>query len=567
MDQLPQELIEKITSYVPTEDLKNLLTLTTKFRYSAERYSGAFTEYTLNKRNADKFVKIFSGHRLLYLREVIFRPNLPPLVWTPPAGEEDEEIECRESAGEIRDKSEHFTCQVQIIYKTLRTVEENAGHHAPGRYRLLVHGPTRLLHDNSITCPHRQYSSWRVQLLNTEMPLVYSVRSLEIYNVCKEDTDICHDSHDYPPDYSSWEGHELKLDLGVMVKLASRLSNLEYMGCKTGGFEWHPPFCHQGGDEEPNRHFQHDWDGPRRDARHDFASAVTRHEAQLPASLRRANLDFVHPLYRTLDTVQDRMLPNLVRPALYDPFSSSLRLLTNNVRQLRIRAIIDESLFHIDDSSQPAWPNLEILEVMFHPSRPDGSWYFHGPRGQGRDAVGYAITAASYPPFEANDLDAEMEGRLHDQSVLVDLPNGHSNEFRITPDEQRLRPLLEGFARAAVQMPSLKRAIIRSPLLWDPTEGYDDGIQRKSLVWGIQYSAEDIGVNMAKHDPTSQREQGYTATRALTWMVGDWHPDAQLHSLFQQIGREKHGEDLVEHWEQKYMYADDFPHWMFINAF
>jgi hypothetical protein len=114
--------------------------------------------------------------------------------------------------------------------------------------------------------------------------------------------------------------------------------------------------------------------------------------------------------------------------------------------------------------------------------------------------VGYAITAASYPPFEANDLDAEMEERLHDQSVLVDLPNGHSNEFRITPDEQRLRPLLEGFARAAVQMPSLKRAIIRSPLLWDPTEGYDDGVQRKSLVWGIQYSAEDIGVNMAKHD-------------------------------------------------------------------
>jgi hypothetical protein len=181
--------------------------------------------------------------------------------------------------------------------------------------------------------------------------------------------------------------------------------------------------------------------------------------------------------------------------------------------------------------------------------------------------VGYAITAASYPPLEANDLDAEMEGRVHHGFILPDLPNGHSNEFRITPDEQRIRPLLEGFARVAVQMPSLKRAIIRSPLLWDPTEGYDDGIQRKSLVWGIQYSAEDIGVNMAKHDPTSQREQGYTATRALTWMVGDWHPDAQLHSPFQQIGREKHGEDLVEHWEQKYMYADDLPHWMFINAF
>ncbi|KAH6848460.1 hypothetical protein BKA58DRAFT_280006, partial [Alternaria rosae] len=75
MGRLPQELIEEITRYLPTDDLKNVLTLSTKFRFAAESYSGAFTEFTLNERNADKFLGLYSGHRLLYLRELHFQPN------------------------------------------------------------------------------------------------------------------------------------------------------------------------------------------------------------------------------------------------------------------------------------------------------------------------------------------------------------------------------------------------------------------------------------------------------------------------------------------------------------
>ena len=343
MGRLPPELIEEITRYLPTDDLKNVLTLSTKFRFAAEKYSGAFTEFTLNERNADKFLKRYSGHRLLYLREVHFRPNFPPL-WPLQyeheglSEDEDEVIGCRESADEIRDKNEYFTRQVHSLFATLSAVEENAGpQHAPGRYRLLVHDPTRLIH-RSIECDHREFISWRIRLLNTELALVHSIRSLEIYNVCGETKSILdekHESHDYPAAYKNlfWE-QQLKLDLAVMVSLSSKLSNLEFLGCKVGGFEWPDSICDEDGDVEPDRHYTHDWDGPRRDARHDFTSAVALHKAGIPPSLQRAILDFVNPLKQTLGADQNKLLPNLVGPALYDPFSASLRILTNNLRQV-----------------------------------------------------------------------------------------------------------------------------------------------------------------------------------------------------------------------------------------
>ncbi|KAI4936651.1 hypothetical protein J4E86_011268 [Alternaria arbusti] len=188
----------------------------------------------------------------------------------------------------------------------------------------------------------------------------------------------------------------------------------------------------------------------------------------------------------------------------------------------------------MDDDSQPQWPNLEILEVMFHPSRPDGSWYFFGPQGHGREAVGYDITAASYPPLETTELDVDMD-QLVTSGHLSDLPNGAQNQFRITPDEARLRPLLAGFSRAAAQMCSLRRAIIWTSLSWYPeydyaeSQGWDSEYQGPGPNWAIQYSDQDN-----------------------VWMVAAWRPDAELRRLFQNIGREKHGNDLVEHWEEGY---------------
>lgn len=39
---------------------------------------------------------------------------------------------------------------------------------------------------------------------------------------------------------------------------------------------------------------------------------------------------------------------------------------------------------------------------------------FQGPRGEGRNAVGFEITEAGYPPYEMSELDSEMESILEE---------------------------------------------------------------------------------------------------------------------------------------------------------
>ncbi|GKT88865.1 hypothetical protein Ct61P_06715 [Colletotrichum tofieldiae] len=71
-------------------------------------------------------------------------------------------------------------------------------------------------------------------------------------------------------------------------------------------------------------------------------------------------------------------MPNLVRAGLEDPFSSSLRVLCRHLTQLQLSVIIDKSFFWPDDGQGDIWPNMESLEVKFHPVTPTGSWYFVG---------------------------------------------------------------------------------------------------------------------------------------------------------------------------------------------
>ena len=193
---------------------------------------------------------------------------------------------------------------------------------------------------------------------------------------------------------------------------------------------------------------------------------------------------------------------------------------------------------------------------MFHPSRPDGSWYFHDPHGQGCNAVGYEITVDSYPPFETSELDEVMHD-LDNKS----LPNSCRNEFRVVPDEARLTPFLEGFARIAARVYSLKRAIIWSPTYWDPewddeeAQDYDNVFYRQRPYWCIQYSDQDNGVwgSLLPYPISPSEDKKYDpAMRCLIWVVSEWRPDTELRNLFQNIGREKHGNNLVEHWEESY---------------
>ncbi|KAH4848331.1 hypothetical protein HBH75_154950 [Parastagonospora nodorum] len=77
MEHIPQEVVEKICTYLPKGSLKAVLTINSNFRFVAERCSGAFEKFTIDGSDFDTFCAPITGHRLMYFRELIFRPSLP----------------------------------------------------------------------------------------------------------------------------------------------------------------------------------------------------------------------------------------------------------------------------------------------------------------------------------------------------------------------------------------------------------------------------------------------------------------------------------------------------------
>lgn len=195
-----------------------------------------------------------------------------------------------------------------------------------------------------------------------------------------------------------------KLDLRVLLDLASRLPNLNFLQCRTGAEEWLGSWK-----TEAMSNIMGDWAGPRRDSRRDFSKAPLGFSA-----LRHAHLDFLFPLGTVESCSQLEQLPDLAKPAMFDPFSSSLRLLSCHLRTMNLRIITNETLFWpIDGSAAPSWPLMESLAVMFHPSTPSGSWYFKGLPGIGAIS-GYDVASASYPPFSTSDFEYDEHDEVAD---------------------------------------------------------------------------------------------------------------------------------------------------------
>jgi hypothetical protein len=67
---------------------------------------------------------------------------------------------CRENLRKLNEKDEHFPSQICTLFNVLRLVEDRAGEkHTPGRYRLAVYHPTRLVHIPH-ECNHHFFVSW-----------------------------------------------------------------------------------------------------------------------------------------------------------------------------------------------------------------------------------------------------------------------------------------------------------------------------------------------------------------------------------------------------------------------
>ncbi|KAF1973947.1 hypothetical protein BU23DRAFT_120106 [Bimuria novae-zelandiae CBS 107.79] len=244
----------------------------------------------------------------------------------------------------------------------------------------------------------------------------------------------------------------------MIVYLAARRPNLRYLGCKIRSGEWATM------DEEYRQ---------KGNTKKDFADAF--YNTELPASLRYVQLNFIG---KTEDGMrgQRKQLPDRVYPTPFD-FSSSLRVLSYQLRKMEIRVMVDETHFwpRSKDSATSSnfWPNLESLNVMFAVGTPSGSRYFKGPLGEGRDTKGNRTREEDAYPAFGNNYDGRVTECLCGSSEQ-DVP---PTWFRATPHDESINHFLEVFANAAANMPKLTEALIWMPLYFFPegtTESDDE---------------------------------------------------------------------------------------------
>jgi len=550
MESLSQEVIDRISSYLDKNDLQSTLLVSPSFQVAAERQSGAFSiaELKPEATSAERFLNTYQDRRFHYLQHVHFRTSFPAKYWdweTMDLVMEKEELPCRCNAEELLEKDRHFTNQIRLLFKTLKALEERIAEKNinMGGVELTIFTPTQEIMLGE-WCWHQIYTSWRIHLLEPEMlPDISLVRSLKI----KHGAPVGMENGDeqYPA--------VRKIDWKIIPTLAGKLPRLERLICRIGGDEWPCRLkC------KIARHFLHDWEGPRRDSRRDFGIAMENFS--IP-SLRNVDLDFINPLGHALTLDHQKKLPDLVFPAPCDPFSSNLRIFSSQLRSMNLRGVFDSTLFWPEDATTatPTWPGLESISVMFHVSTPSGGWYFDGLRNENGASKGFRITKAHYPPLSSTAEDEEMDSNCD----YINWDGMRWATFRAVPREDTLVPFLTAFAKAASHMPSLKQAALWCPLkilapcvspFYDTYvgEGLLDSefyaLNSKSslykIAWGIAYTAPGEENFVHGEDPLQ--------CRGLFWRVGkQWRPSTELRKFFQQIGRERYGEDLYESFEQR----------------
>jgi hypothetical protein len=539
MENFPQEIIENISSFLEVSDLRRTLTVSQAFQHAAERFSGAFESFELHATDLSthKLFDTFASRRFRYLRRVHLRTELPRLRYGRKERKTGFQPGCRETKADLDEKDMEFTRQICSMFASLKKLETRAIELGlgPGQIHLSVWAPTRV-RDGGY-CLHWHLISWRIHLLSPEMlPLLHSVRSLAVEGQAA--TNLLEE----PSIAIS------KLDLRIIVDLASRLPNLQHLECRVGGEEWV-----QGMESATVSHFFHDAEGCRRDSRHDFAKALT--DGGIPSSTRSMSLNFMSPADDRRQSDQRGAFPNLVAPARHsDPFSSNLRMLFHQLRHLELHGILDKTIFWPASNTDkyPTWPNLESLSVHFYLASPSGAWYFCGPDGEGQDTEGYEITSAMYPSLNPissdNEWDYEKgENGLHDWE-------GVAASFRVRPIEETLTPFLTAFTRAARNMHRLRRAMLWTSMTWaagDVDDTYDTSTfdaaaeisswHTSPLAWGIAFA-------QAGEEAFSTRPGiSFADERQIWWKTGRWQPSPNLHQEFQQIGAERCN-GLVEHW-------------------
>lgn len=461
-----------------------------------------------------------------------------PLLLNPP----ESPLACRETPDEFKATNSSFSAQIHALFEALHDFERQSTS-TDGDALIRTDGlqPVIRIANQSFdiypSCLHRSFHSRRLFIRDddgdgddqrhplTSLPQLSRVTALQMHPAPNP-------SHDIAAETARPVAAHLPL------LLATRCPNIRALDC-TWLWERLPEAF-----KLPSvRHFTRPWEGPWRDARHDFGRVARALAAQggeeWPASLRSARLWFFQPSAFYLEGDQGTPMPDLVRPESADPLSLGLRALASRLEVFDVRAFVTPDLFR----APVAWARMERLSVEFHPWCPDGTWYFAGPGDDGDGAEpesGFEVTAEEhYPPEGPNELDEEMDETYLDDEGTDEEAESATDMFRTEPLSSKIEPLLMAFAEALRDgMPALDEAELFTYLAWKPSEERRDRYEgADEAPFNMDHAIYRWGVSYV---PGKDGGKG-----AVTWQVGSWRPQESVTRAFEALGGENADVDTI----------------------
>ncbi|KKY39224.1 hypothetical protein UCDDA912_g00782 [Diaporthe ampelina] len=484
----------------------------------------------------DRILEYFLGAHQKPIQDYTFDLVFPALHHS-----HESPLPCRETPGELETASSSLSAGIRELFKGLEALQfyidwrqrRNRGGepliHPNGLHlTITIHGqPVSVPYEESLSCLHRVYHSRPLRLPPSDvaaLPRLQWITKLTIDPVPADD------------EANTGFAEVRPVSPRAALELAACLPALRELDCPWLWERTPVSFAPHGEPHmwdlpAPMTHYARVWEGPWRDSRHEFGAAVRELGGGgegLPRELARARLWFWRPCGFPDDDQVSRM-PDLVRPAAVDPVSVGLRALAARLEALDVRAMVMPDLFV---TGQMPWSSsLKRLRVEFHPCRPDGSWYFVGPRGEDPNPEGFEVGDEHYPPASRTKEDEEVDEYYDDD--ISGFGKGYEHDarmydlFRVEPVAERVEPLLEAFGEALRGMTSLEEAQLFAWLTWEPSDerargyGYDGPHDNnlRSWEWGVRYVS-------AKDGTKGQVE----------WQVGEWRPQQNIVHLFESLG-------------------------------
>jgi hypothetical protein len=446
------------------------------------------------------------------LRECRLDVSFPLLEQSP-----ESPLPCRETPAEAEAVESHFSGQIHAFFAALHDFEKKSTSSDGDEYiRKEGLWLTIRVVNQSFTCfpkcLHRRFHSHRLSVRDPDaLPQLRRVTKLRLAPEI--------DGTDFELDRAR------PVSLRAPLELLTHLPAVQELDCP---WLWERmPVAFR---MRSLRHFTRPWEGPWRDARHEFGAAAQELDGRLPGSLTKARLWFWKPDAFCVDEDQGIWLPNLTRPDGSDPLSLGLRTVASHLEHLDLRAFLTADLF----KPPVSWPRMKRLKVEFHPWCPDGKWYFVGPRGENpHPDGGFEITREEhYPPIAHSEHDDQLDAQyLHESYEGEEEDERDTDMFRTVPLRDKIEPLLSAFAAALRGMPAVEEAELFTYLAWQASEQrreeYEDAEEEPYsqeyaiFRWGIRYV------------PGRDGAQG-----TVTWQVGEWRPREEVIEAFESLGGE-----------------------------